>query len=254
MNATKKTVLYEAQVKQQAKFISFAGFEMPVWFSNLKDEHQAVRTRSGLFDISHMGVVKLSGESAFDSLQPMITNDLTRCLDAKMIYSFILNENGMILDDVMIGHYQESYYLIVNASNKEKIQSWFEKKVPHLDWVDLNQGHVFLAVQGPQSVKVLSVLVGEDLEKWTRFGIGSVSLMGHSCVAMRTGYTGEDGFELIVANAVSEQVYDALISEGVRPCGLAARDTLRLEYGLPLYGQELSESIHPLMKIGRAHV
>ncbi|RAP38840.1 glycine cleavage system aminomethyltransferase GcvT [Candidatus Marinamargulisbacteria bacterium SCGC AAA071-K20] len=244
----KKTSLFNTHQDLGGKLVPFAGFEMPVWYSSLKEEHLAVRTASGCFDISHMGVLKLSGNSAPDLLQNLFTNDLNRCVPSKMVYGFVLNEEGMILDDVMIGGYEGDFLVIVNASNKTKLIDWITShKQDDVSLEDLNRDNGFIAVQGPEAVSKLEIIFNLELSQIQRFGTATVEINGNTVIALRTGYTGEDGFELVIPEAEIGTVFKALVDNGVTPCGLAARDTLRLEKGLPLYGQELSESIHPYM-------
>jgi aminomethyltransferase len=245
---TQKTSLYDLHKELGGKLVPFAGFEMPVWYSSLKEEHSAVRTASGCFDISHMGVLKLSGKTTFDLLQNLFTNDLNKALPGKMIYGFILNESGMILDDVMVGGYGGDFLLIVNASNKLKILEWvFKHKKDDVTIVDLNEDNGFIAVQGPDAVNRLNDTFKLNLTDQARFGTATIAINGKTVIALRAGYTGEDGFELVIPKDEIESVVKALVENGVTPCGLAARDTLRLEKGLPLYGQELTESVHPYM-------
>ena len=244
----KQTPLYSIQDEQGAKFVPFAGFKMPVWYSNLKEEHMAVRENVGLFDISHMGVIKIEGENLVEYMQKMTCNDMTRCEAQKMVYSMVLNEEGFILDDVMAGLIDGVFYMVVNASNKAKISQWLIDHCPtKITITDLEPTHGFIAVQGPNATDKLAELFGEDLKEIKRFGVFEYELLGAPVIGMRTGYTGEDGFEFVIPNDTIQKVWKTLTDAGVKPCGLGARDTLRLEIGLPLYGQELSETITPLM-------
>lgn len=244
----KQTPLFKTHEALGAKFVPFAGFKMPVWYTNLKDEHMAVRKAAGMFDISHMGVIKLEGQDLVSFMQTVSCNDMTRCEAQKMVYSMVLNEQGFVLDDIMAGYLEGVFYVVVNASNKEKIKNWLTQKCPtHIQITDLEPTHGFIAVQGPHAVDKLAELFGEDLKQIPRFGLFHYTLLGQPVIGMRTGYTGEDGFEFVIPNGVIANVWQTIMDAGVTPCGLAARDTLRLEIGLPLYGQELSETITPLM-------
>ena len=248
LSSIQKTSLHDLHEKLGAKLIPFAGFSMPVWYSSLKEEHLSVRNSAGCFDISHMGVLKVSGESAYDLLQQLFTNDLNKCRPSKMVYGFMLNEAGMILDDVMIGGYHHNFLVIVNASNKEKIVRWIiAHKKEETKIEDLNKEHSFIAVQGPESLSKLDHLFHLTLSECSRFGVSDININGESIIALKTGYTGEDGVELIIPNHRVKEIFEALVNHTILPCGLGARDTLRLEKGLPLYGQELSEEIHPYM-------
>jgi aminomethyltransferase len=245
---SKKTFLYSEHIKYKAKMIPFCGYSLPVWYSSLKEEHFAVRSNSGLFDISHMGVLEVQGAGALDFLQYLSCNDVTKSLDQKMIYSMFLNEDGGILDDVTIGKLNDSFIVVVNASNKNKIMTWMSKHIKDdIQIKDITKDNVFLALQGPQSYKVLVDCFGIDIDSKPKFSVMNETIFGEKCIIMKTGYTGEKGCELVIPNSIATQVWQKLLENNVNPCGLGARDTLRIEAGFPLYGQELSESITPLM-------
>jgi len=250
MNTTtlKQTTLHANHVQRGAKMTPFGGFDLPVWFSSLKQEHEMVRTKAGLFDISHMGLLKLTGPDAQNFLQTLTCNDVAKTLSNTMVYSMMLNEKGMILDDIMMGYLNEAFYVVVNASNKPKILNWmnFKKAAFKVTIEDLNTSYSFIALQGPQAVKVAEkTFAYENQQK--RFSIAALTLHSVEIISLRTGYTGEDGFEWMIPHLEVDAFWNALIEGGASPCGLGARDTLRLEAGLPLYGQELSENIHPFM-------
>ncbi len=252
-----KTPLFEHHVKRGAKMVPFAGYEMPVWYSSIKEEHLSVRNHVGLFDISHMGLLHVRGKEAFSFLQYLSCNDLTKTyssqwtsdLPGTMVYSMFLNEKGTILDDVMIGGIGSgSFIVIVNATNKPKILNWMVARKPQEVFIeDWNTSYGFLAIQGPQAVKILETLFDIPFSKKARFSVSICRVLGSESWILRTGYTGEDGFEWIIPNEAVSPIWDKLIQSGVTPCGLGSRDTLRLEAGLPLYGQELSEDITPWM-------
>jgi aminomethyltransferase len=247
-NNTIKTSLYSEHIKHKAKMIEFAGYYMPVWYSSLKEEHLTVRQSCGLFDISHMGVFKISGQNAEIFLQNISCNNIEKSFKQKMIYSMILNENGGIMDDVTIGKINNDFILVINACNKKKIHDWLVKNsTGDICFTELTQNNSFIAIQGPDTDKILSKVINTDLSPYPRFGLFSFKLHDCECLAMRTGYTGQDGFELIIPNDLVAKLWDELIQNGATPCGLGARDTLRIEAGLPLYGHELSEEITPLM-------
>lgn len=241
------TPLYQNHLDRKGKMVPFGGYLLPVWFTSLKEEHAVVRQHAGVFDISHMGILLIKGEDAFSFLQWISCNDLQKCLANKMVYSMLLNEQGTILDDIMVGKIDNDFLMVVNASNKSKILTWLNTHKPsavHIE--DLAPAHGFIAVQGPQAIQIIeSTLQTGSLPP--RFSLFKLTLEGQPCLALRTGYTGEDGLELIIPTPILSKVWDTLIAASITPCGLGARDTLRLEAGLPLYGQELSESITPLM-------
>ena len=243
-----KTALYNAYQKHGARCIEFAGYQMPAWFSSMKEEHLAVRKAAGIFDISHMGIFHISGAGSDAFMQRLSTNSVSKALQSKMIYSMFLNESGMILDDVMFGKFQDTWHLIVNGSNKEKISNWMNTHKPNDVEINYkNPTHSLIAVQGPNAATILDKLLDSPVSSVGRFNITSTTFNAIDVLACRTGYTGEDGYELMIEHSEVEALFDSLIQNGVTPCGLAARDTLRIEFGLPLYGQELSEEIHPLM-------
>ena len=244
----KITPLHQNHKDLDAKLVEFANYQLPIWFHSIKSEHLAVRSDVGLFDISHMGLFRISGENAFNQIQHLTCNDLAKTLNQTMVYSMFLNEEGTILDDVMHGFYQDQFYLITNGSNQEKIFSWMKQKcTKDLDIEHLNHYYAFLALQGPKSEEMIHSIFGVSLKNLKRFGLMRISLAGIPIMVFRTGYTGEDGFELMIPEPHASNIWEAFINAGVTPCGLGARDTLRIEHGYPLYGHELSESINPLM-------
>tara|TARA_B100000427_G_scaffold45192_1_gene33353 strand:+ start:381 stop:1436 length:1056 start_codon:yes stop_codon:yes gene_type:complete len=248
MTTLKKTALNSLHHELGAKCTSFANHELPIWFSSIKDEHLAVRKDAGMFDIAHMGVFAITGSNSDAFLQRLSCNSVVKARSETMIYSMFLNDQGMILDDVMFGCLDKTWYLVVNGANKEKISAWMQDHMmDNVTIRDCSDSQTLIAVQGPAAVSKLTHVLGSDLHTIKRFGMRLVSWKGSNVLATRTGYTGEDGFELLVANKNIPLLWQALLDAGVSPCGLAARDTLRIEAGLPLYGQELSESIHPLM-------
>ena len=247
-NATLKTSLHALHHEYGARCIDFASFELPAWFSSMKEEHLAVRHTVGMFDISHMGLFRISGPSSRAFLQSLSCNTTPSPSSSKMVYSMFLNENGMILDDVMFGCIDDTWHLVVNGANQHKIKGWLAHHAPDDMVIEhLNQSHSFIAVQGPDAEAACQSVVDIPLSTLNRFELTTTSFGNFPCVISRTGYTGEDGFEIMIAHDGAIELWSHLYKEGVTPCGLAARDTLRIEYGLPLYGQELSESIHPHM-------
>ena len=244
-----ETSLHKQHKELGAKLVDFAGYSMPVWYNNAKDEHLAVRNGAGIFDISHMGMVVFNGADSFEFLQRACTNDLNKTANNKIIYTMILNEQGGILDDVMVGHNPDldRYFMIINASNKDKIMTWFEINGLDLSTVDIRfDTHGLVAIQGPKAIETIADCFDIDWDQLGRFQSQTVTINGADCLAMRTGYTGEDGIEISCPNDQLVDIWNACLDAGVTPCGLAARDSLRIESGLPLYGHELSEDITPL--------
>jgi aminomethyltransferase len=245
--SVKNTALYANHKKRGAKCVSFAGYNLPVWFSSIKEEHKAVREKCGAFDISHMALFFINGADAESLLQSVNCNDLNKSKAGKMVYSMVLNEEGKILDDVMFGPLDTGYLLVANAANKDKIENWLHQHKPESVDIDyLNDDFAFIAIQGPKSLDIIDHALDINTKDHKRFSIYQEEILGYDSIVLRTGYTGENGAELAVPNDIAIEVWDRLISGGAIPCGLAARDSLRIEAGLPLYGFELSEKITPL--------
>jgi len=232
--------------------VEFAGWEMPVQYRGVIEEHVAVRSRAGLFDVSHMGEVEVSGPGALDLCQLLTANDVARIKIGQAQYSLLLNENGGAVDDIVIYRLEADYFLIcVNASNTDKDFRWIQEKSQGKAAVqDASSRYVQLALQGPLAERILQRLTSLRLEgmKPFHFSFGEVS--GVRCLISRTGYTGEDGFELYCDPDRGEGLWKSLMDAGsefgLQPAGLGARDTLRLEKALPLYGHELDDTTTPL--------
>lgn len=240
----KKTPLNDVHRALGAKMVEFGGWDMPVQYpTGLIQEHNATRTACGLFDVSHMGEINVKGTGATKFLQEITCNDVAMLEDGKAQYSAFLNEAGGIIDDLIV--YRNSpndYFLCVNASNTESCVSWLSKQIKRFSEVafeDVSSQWGQIAVQGPKAWRILDTLIGKNLGlKMFRFK-SAVSICGASCIVARTGYTGEDGAEIFIPTAKTREVWDALVALGGTPCGLGARDTLRLEAGLSLHGHEL---------------
>lgn len=249
----KRTALFDSYKEYGGKTIDFGGWELPVQFSSIKAEHEAVRTKAGLFDVSHMGEVFVSGDGALNFLQKLVTNDVSKLKDGQAQYTAMCYENGGTVDDLLIYKRKDNdYLLVVNASNIEKDVEWMKKHASD-DVVidDRSDGFGLVALQGPKAQEVLQKLTSEPLDeiKFFRFK-ENVDVSGHNVLISRTGYTGEDGFEIYGSPESIVALWPIILKageeEGVVPAGLGARDTLRFEAGLPLYGQELSKDISPL--------
>jgi aminomethyltransferase len=221
----------------------FAGYEMPVEFAGVVEEHLTVRTRSGLFDVSHMGELLVEGAAAESYLQKLTPNDVSRLAVGQAHYSALLTEKGTFVDDLLVGRTGDRrYLLVVNASNVDKDFAWMEARRPkEASLSNVSDDYALLALQGPESAAILGHLTDVDLGamKYYRFAEGRV--MGEEATISRTGYTGEDGFEILVAAGAGEKVARGLLDRGASPIGLAARDTLRLEAKMALYGNDIDE-------------
>ncbi|MEM2987510.1 MAG: glycine cleavage system aminomethyltransferase GcvT [Candidatus Bathyarchaeia archaeon] len=254
----RKIQLYEIH-KKTAKMTEFAEFEMPLWYKGIKEEHLAVRNSVGVFDVSHMGRVIVTGRDAVSFLNYVITNDVTTLTPNSALYSVMCNENGGIIDDFVLSCLEEDKFLLVpNATNREKDFNWLVKIADgfKVKIEDVSDKVAMFAVQGPNAQKTLQKICTADLSKIERFKCIAAKLAGADVFLSRTGYTGEDGFEVYVWNAPLDKPDNAVklwnnILEagkpfGIEPCGLGARDTLRLEAGLCLYGNDINENITPL--------
>ncbi|MGI6702073.1 MAG: glycine cleavage system aminomethyltransferase GcvT [Christensenellales bacterium] len=242
-----RTPLYDIHVKYGGKIVEFAGYELPVQYSSIIAEHLAVRNGAGLFDVSHMGEILFTGKGALRSLNHLMTNDFTDMSDGQVRYSMMLYDNGTVVDDVLVYKVDEDTYLVVvNASNKDKDYEWMKaNKLPETLLTDMSDNFAELALQGPDAESVMGELIdlSEINPKNYTFKM-NVEIAGNKCIVSRTGYTGEKGFEIYTPVHAAETIYDLIMKSGrVTPCGLGARDTLRLEAGMPLYGHELSDGI-----------
>ncbi|RHW38491.1 glycine cleavage system aminomethyltransferase GcvT [Lysinibacillus yapensis] len=249
----KRTPLFDEYAKYGGKTIDFGGWELPVQFSSIKEEHDAVRHRAGLFDVSHMGEILVEGTDALSYLQYLLSNDISKIEIGSAQYNAMCYENGGVVDDLLVYRLGEQQYLLcVNAANIEKDYEWMKGHVSG-DVTIVNQSDEYaqIALQGPLAEEVLQTLTDVDLKslKYFKF-IDNVSVAGNKVLLSRTGYTGEDGFEFYGEPQAIINVWSAILEagkeKGVVPAGLGARDTLRFEACLPLYGQELSKEISPL--------
>jgi aminomethyltransferase len=242
----KRTCLYDKHVAQGAMMVSFGGFEMPLQYLGIAPEHTAVRQRVGLFDVSHMGEVTVKGPEAEKYVQHIFTNDVADAPVGKIFYGMMCYEDGGTVDDLLVYKMGENdFFLVINAANIDKDWAWMQQQAEGFD-IDLQNRSDFygqIAVQGPQAEDTVETVLGlacHELEFYTAKTIGDV-------IISRTGYTGEDGFEIYASHAYINDCWDKLIAAGVEACGLGCRDTLRFEVGLPLYGDELSAEISPIM-------
>jgi aminomethyltransferase len=252
MSQLLRTPLYDWHVAHGARMVEFGGWEMPVQYAGIVEEHRAVRTAAGLFDISHMGRLAVRGAQALDFLQHLLTCRVDDLAVNHIRYALICRSDGGVLDDVLVGH-GEDYGLVVNAGNRSKIVAWIEEQRGEsaVELLDRTEDFGMLALQGPVAQAILQGLTPTDLSMLTYYRSSQSVIAGFEVSISRTGYTGEDGFELIVSNTETdvERLADVLLETGqplgLKPCGLGARDTLRLEAAMPLYGHELTEDIDP---------
>ena len=247
----KKTCLYDSHVALGAKMSPFAGFIMPIQYTNITDEHNAVRHKVGMFDVSHMGEVFISGPDAEKYVNHIFTNDIRGFEPGKVLYGMMLHPTGGVVDDLLV--YREfepdHFLLVVNAANIDKDYAWMLSQAEGYDVKIVNESEKWgqIAVQGPESEKIVTEVLGlkqaADLSFYTYY---ESEWKGVRMVVSRTGYTGEDGFELYTDIEGTKEIWKILLDAGVVPCGLGCRDTLRFEAGLPLYGDELSDDITPV--------
>jgi aminomethyltransferase len=227
--------------------VDFAGWDMPVQYSSIVEEHQAVRTAAGLFDISHMGRLSLSGADALDLIQLVFSNNAATMKEMQVRYGLVCNDKGGIRDDILVYRWPYGWAMVVNASNREKIVAWLaehqgQRKV---EVIDQTKTTAMIAVQGPRSVELCQNLLEADSAALAYYFATPTQFRGQPAVLSRTGYTGEDGVEIMVGLDQADELWEELVQRGGKPCGLGARDTLRLEAAMPLYGHELSEEIDP---------
>ncbi|MBC1479325.1 glycine cleavage system aminomethyltransferase GcvT [Listeria seeligeri] len=249
MTELQKTPIHPIYEKYGAKTIDFGGWDLPVQFSGIKAEHEAVRTDVGLFDVSHMGEVLVEGPDSTAYLQYLLSNDIEKIKIGKAQYNIMCYENGGTVDDLVVYKITETkYILVVNAANTEKDYEWMVKNVfGDVTVTNVSSMYGQLALQGPNAEKVLTKLTDIDLSSISFFGfVEDANVAGVKTIISRSGYTGEDGFEIYMQSDDAVKVFEAIMAEGVLPIGLGARDTLRLEAVLALYGQELSQDITPL--------
>ena len=254
MSEPRKTPLYDRHAELGAKIVDFAGWWLPVHYAGILEEHRAVRQQAGLFDVSHMGEIRVRGRGAFGLLQKILTNTVENLNDGAARYSPLCYSSGGVVDDVLIYRLKaEDYLLVVNAANKDKDLHWIEENAAGFDAAvqDESDATAQIALQGPASSVILAAIAGDAV---TRLGyyefLPEVNLAGRAVLVSRTGYTGEDGFEIYCRSDAAVTIWDVLLAAGkkygLQPAGLGCRDTLRFEAAMPLYGHELSADISPL--------
>lgn len=247
----KKTPLNQIHKDMEAKITDFGGWEMPVEYTGIIEEHKAVRNQCGLFDVSHMGEILVSGENAAKSLQKIITNDLQKLEPGKIIYTPICKPDGGIIDDLLVYCLQDDQFLlVVNASNIEKDFNWVKEHLLEKTEIEnLSDKYAMLALQGPESKKILTQLTDIDLNSLAYYRFRTAKVAGVEMIISRTGYTGELGYELYFEPEIAEKIWNELMKAGsgfgLKACGLGARDTLRLEKLFALYGNDIDENTNP---------
>lgn len=250
MDNLKRTALAEEYQKYGGKTVDFAGWYMPVEFEGIIKEHESVRNNVGLFDVSHMGEITIKGPDALKFANRLITNDLEKIVDNQVLYTFMCREDGGVVDDILVYRFSdEDILFVVNASNTEKDYEWVLKNYSdeQIEIRNISDGTAQLAIQGPNAESVLQAHTDTNLSDIKFFfAKKNVLIDGIECLVSRTGYTGEDGFEIYLSNDRVVELYTNLIEDGAQPIGLGARDTLRFEANLPLYGNELSDDWTPI--------
>lgn len=246
-----KTCLHGRHVAAGAQMAPFAGYDMPIQYTSIIDEHNAVRTGVGMFDVSHMGEILVSGRDAVSFLDYVFSNDVASMQPGKVLYGMFLNNQGGVVDDLLVyrEYEPEHYFLVVNAANIGKDFKWLQDNAAGFDVSLRNESGQWgeIAVQGPLSERTMTgVLHLDDAVSLSFYTYAEMQWKGRRLIVSRTGYTGEDGFELYSSEDAICEIWDELASSGVVPCGLGCRDTLRFEAGLPLYGHELADDISPL--------
>ncbi|MBM3229027.1 glycine cleavage system aminomethyltransferase GcvT [Candidatus Parvarchaeota archaeon] len=250
MAELKRTPLFEIHKSLGAKLVDFGGWEMPVQYSGILEEHVAVRASVGIFDVSHMGEVTAKGPQAMAFVQNLVTNDISKAADGQCVYSPMCNPRAGIVDDLLV--YKKSnddLFIVVNASNTEKDFAWMQQNGLGAELKNISDKTGEIALQGPKAQGTLQKITDFDLAALKYFRFSQMNVAGINALVSRTGYTGEDGFEIYCASEDTEKIWGALMEAGaefaIKPCGLGARDTLRLEAGLMLYGNDITDDVTP---------
>ncbi len=241
MSNLKKTGLHSIHVGENAKLVPFAGYEMPLQYTSIQDEHNAVRQQAGIFDVSHMGELLFSGPDALRNVQRLVSNNVEKLSPNAIVYSGLLYPEGTFVDDVLVYKFSdEKFFMCVNAANKQKDYEWIKSNLEgDLEYEDASERFTQIAVQGPKTMDILAPIVDIDLSSMQYYRFEEANVAGVKAIISRTGYTGEFGFELYFAPEHSERVWQAVrdsgLPHGLKPAGLGCRDTLRLEAGMALY-------------------
>jgi aminomethyltransferase len=242
------TPLFDWHVARGARMVEFAGWDMPIQYTGIVEEHTAVRTGVGLFDVSHMGRLSIGGPDALAFIQKVITSDAAPLKDGQARYGLVCNAAGGIRDDVLVYRWSYGWTMVVNASNRTKIVDWLaeQKGALNVEVRDQTTSTCMIAVQGPKALALCHTLTDVDPATLAYYHAAATRCMGQQCVVSRTGYTGEEGVEFMIGAAPGVALWEELVRHGAVACGLGARDTLRLEAAMPLYGHELDETTDPI--------
>lgn len=250
MESLKQTCLHSRHVALGAQMSPFGGFDMPIQYKGIVEEHNAVRNHCGVFDVSHMGEVEIKGADAERFVNHIFTNDVRGAENGKCLYGMMLNPTGGVVDDLLVYKRSDNdFFLVINAANIDKDVDWI---MSHRDGFDVEINHLSefygeLAIQGPEAEKIITEKLGIECAELSFYTFKETQYEGNEIIISRTGYTGEDGFEIYASHEVTCKIWDKLLETGlVEPCGLGCRDTLRFEVGLPLYGDELTDEISPI--------
>lgn len=244
-----KTCLHDRHVKQGALMSPFGGFDMPIQYCSITEEHNAVRNEVGVFDVSHMGEVRVKGPEAYKYVSHIFVNDVTGAPDGQIFYGMMCYENGGTVDDLLVYKvHDDEYFLVINAANIDKDVAWIMKNAEGFDVkiTDESPKYGEVAIQGPKAEDTVVNVLGLAVREIPFYNFKTFEVDGEEIIVSRTGYTGEDGFEIYGSHDYIRKVWDKLMEAGVQACGLGCRDTLRFEVGLPLYGDELSADITPI--------
>lgn len=246
--ALKRTPLYEAHRRLGAKLVEFSGWEMPIQYTSIVEEHHAVRSSVGIFDVSHMGEIEISGRDALDLVQKLITNDASVLKEYQVLYSPMCYESGGTVDDLLVYRLPDRFLLVVNAANTEKDFAWVQRNARGFSATvrDASADYGQIAIQGPQAEAFLQPFTQCSLRELRYYWATHTRVFDSDVLLSRTGYTGEDGFEVYAQPQIVVHIWEELLRAGAKPIGLGARDTLRFEAGLPLYGHELDEQTTPV--------
>ncbi len=246
--STKKTPLYDEHVAAGGKMVDFNGWELPVQYTGIIAEHNHTRTAASLFDVSHMGEILIEGPGAYDFVSHLMTNDISKVKQGRAVYTPMCYENGTCVDDLLVyPHENDSILLVVNAANDDKDFEWVSKNAPEgITVTHVSDKWGQIALQGPGAAQIMTDAGMDEANALPFFGTGMFELNGTRCIISKTGYTGERGFEVYMPSEHAPEIWRLFLKHGAKPAGLGARDTLRFEAGLPLYGHEISDEINPL--------
>ena len=246
----KKTPFYQKHLQTKGRIVDFSGWALPVEYESTLAEAEAVRQSCGLFDASHMGEIVVRGSGAFSFLQRLVSNDLSTINAGQMQYNLFLNESGCIIDDLMVYRMKNSFLCVVNASNKDKVFKWLNKNIqPEVEIIDKSKEYALMSIQGPNAARVIEKVFSCQEADFEYLSFKEMQIEGEELIISRSGYTGEDGFEIYLPWENSSKWWDRLMTEGrdleLKLCGLGSRNILRIEAGYPLYGHEIDDTINP---------